>query len=102
MIILLTLIKRLIKYEGDTKDGVPHGTGEESILNVEDEEEIVIFKGEYRNGLRNGYGVAFHTSGPPQYWAGEWLDNEKWFGAYYYKDKIEQILIDHLILKLTT
>ena len=86
-------IKNLVKFEGDTKDGVPHGTGMESIIKVKDEEEITIFKGEYRNGLRNGYGVELFPNGSS--WAGEWLDNKRWFGASYYDDKIDdQVLID--------
>ena len=68
------------------------GTGEEFILSVMNEKEIPIFKGEYRNGLRNGYGVELHPSGLS--WVGEWLNNEEWFGSSYYEDKIKHVLID--------
>ena len=62
--------------------------GTERLVN----ENIVIFKGEYKSMRRNGKGKEFYKDGKVQF-EGEYKDNKRWNGKIYNKAGIEEFEI---------
>eukprot|EP01069_Polyplicarium_translucidae_P003706 Polyplicarium_translucidae@DN2387_c0_g1_i2.p2 len=56
------------RYEGDTKNGFPHGTGRMDFV------DNSVYEGAFLNGLRHGVGEIFDTKGN-HIFKGEWNDD---------------------------
>ncbi len=68
------------QYEGQFLDDLPNGTG--SLYNTNPESQY-IYAGEWRNGLRQGYGDAIYSNGDSYY--GEWSEDKyQGVGRYRY------------------
>lgn len=67
------------QYEGQFIDDLPNGIG--SLYNTNPESQYV-YSGEWRNGLRQGYGDAVYSNGDSYY--GEWSD-DKYHGVGRYR-----------------
>jgi hypothetical protein len=64
-------------YECSLKDGVPHGCG-----------ECEGYKGQYRNGLKEGRGVQFYPMTQTKWYEGGWSKNKCCGrGSLYYEDE---------------
>lgn len=81
----------IVKFIGDTKNGVPHGSGSEYVPT--EDGDVKFFEGKFRNGLRNGAGDwvspvpvvgfrSFSQTGIATY-DGEWK-NGTWHGQGTY------------------
>lgn len=64
-------------YEGDLKEGHPHGQGHRTWANGEE------YKGQWKHGRRNGKGVQLYPKGSR--YEGDWKDDERHGeGQYFY------------------
>lgn len=62
--------KKGFKYEGEIKNKKPHGIGE-----LRSPDDILIYRGEWKNGLRHGRGKHFYKTG--KIYTGSWENGEK-------------------------
>ena len=74
------------EYSGEMHEGQNHGFGTLRIFKDENETPIAIYKGQWLNHQRNGYGVEVRTNGTT--YQGGWLNNKKsGFGRMVYSNE---------------
>ena len=56
----------ILRYEGDTKDGVPEGQGKQY-----DKTGTLVYEGDFVSGLREGFGKLYYGSKAHRDWYGE-------------------------------
>ncbi len=68
-----------VKYVGETKDGVPHGTGTETVSF--DRGKGQKYVGQFKDGKRHGQGAMTWASGSKH--VGQFKDDKRWQGVEY-------------------
>lgn len=63
-------------YEGERKNGLPHGQGVMTYKNGD------IYNGTWENGVRQGFGLFMKKNG--DYYEGDWLNGQKHGNGFYY------------------
>jgi len=61
-------------YEGQVKNGLPHGKGIQVYSNDDNPKFFKRYEGEWKNGIKNGNGKAYHSSGT--YYKGNWKNGD--------------------------
>ena len=86
--IMKELSKGIIKFEGESVNGIKNGKGKEYNLRGK-----LIFEGEYLDGKRHGNGNEYNSNG--EYYKGQFIKGKKWDGTGYNRDNT----VDYVIIK---